>query len=398
MTFILVYSILLLLVFFAYTCMIAGFTFGLFKLSGSPVNRFNSSLSRHFNSRPTQDLPKKVSVIIPVRNEAATIVKCLEGLWEQDYQEMEIIITDDFSEDYTLELVHRFARQNSGFPLVIVDGKSSQPGETGKKRAIERAIVKASGAWIITTDADTHRDAQWISSMMKRSMEFNGQMLLGPVAFCNERTFLQKLQTLEFLGLMGVTAGSSQLGYPVMCNGANLAYRKEAFLSVGGFTGNTQHFSGDDQFLLAAIRKRFGGGAIRFHWDKQALVTTEPEKSWKGFVAQRIRWVSKSHGYREPAVVTVSLLTYMIHFLLLTGFVLGAFFLPLLIPSSALWLGKILAEYPMVRIMARFMDKRQFLGYYFVAQVFQLFYIVIIGVSGQILPYRWKGRTSGRWQ
>jgi len=59
---------------------------------------------------------------------------------------------------------------------------------------------------------------------------------------------LQKLQSLEFLGIMGTTAGSAAMGIPVMCNGANLGYRRAAFIAGGGYSGNLQFGSGDDQF------------------------------------------------------------------------------------------------------------------------------------------------------
>jgi hypothetical protein len=53
-----------------------------------------------------------------------------------------------------------------------------------------------------------------------------------------------------------------------------------------------------------------------------------------------------------------------------------------------------LLEFPMVGIMARFFGKRKLIGYYFIAQVFQLVYVPVAGMLGLVLPYRWKGRRG----
>ncbi len=58
-------------------------------------------------------------------------------------------------------------------------------------------------------------------------------MIFGPVAYFPEKGLLNRFQSLEFSGLMASGAGAAMAGRPFMCNGANLAYRKEAFLKVG---------------------------------------------------------------------------------------------------------------------------------------------------------------------
>ena len=74
-------------------------------------------------------------------------------------------------------------------------------------------------------------------------------MIVGPVSFHQEKSFFQKIQSLEFLSLIAMTAGAIKTGHPIMCNGANLAYEKQAFFDVGGF-GIDRFSSGDDVFLL----------------------------------------------------------------------------------------------------------------------------------------------------
>ena len=193
---------------------------------------------------------------------------------------------------------------------------------------------------------------------------------------------------------MGTTAGSAALGYPVMCNGANLAYRRDSFLQTGGFSGNLKYLSGDDQFMMGAIRKHYGKGSLVFNIDPLSNVGTVPEATLTGFIHQRIRWVSKSRGYRDPVVIVVGAVTYLIHTLLLSGMLAGIFYPTILSFSLLFWLVKILLDYPMVWIMMRFFGKSSLTGYYFIAQLFQLIYVPVAGILGLMLPFRWKGRRG----
>lgn len=339
-----------------------------------------------------------VSVIIPIRNEGKHILRILEEMIMQDFpvSRMEILIADDFSEDETMTLAGGFASQFPGFPLVLVPPGKAERHETGKKRAIERAVKLAKGEILLFTDGDTFHGRGWITSMTAVFSAGMHQMVLGPVVFSNEKNLLQKIQSLELLGLMGTTAGSAGLGYPVMCNGANLAYRRTAFISTEGFSGNLRFSSGDDQFMMSSIRKQYGSMAISFNFDLRAVVVTEPESTLSGFISQRIRWVSKSRGYHDPVVITTGLATYLLHLLLLSGFIMGIWSTRILVLSMVLWIIKIFLEYPMVAIMMRFFRKQELHGYYFVAQIFQLLYVPLAGLLGLILPYSWKGRTGVR--
>ncbi|MCK9203772.1 MAG: glycosyltransferase [Saccharofermentanaceae bacterium] len=386
-----IFTILILLLVASYGFLILRFTYGLFKQE----NTHSENIQKQ--SRPP--LTKvMVSVIIPVRNEIHNINRILNEIRLQDYPAdlLEAIVTDDFSEDHTCAFVEKFIRLSPGFPVKLIVAGPVEKEKTGKKRAIERAIQVTSGDLILCTDADTRREPHWISSMVEGFEKSKAKMILGPVMFENERNLLQKIQSVEFIGLMGVTAGSALIGRPVMCNGANLAYTREAFREVGGFIGNEQFTSGDDQFLMSGILRKYGNKAICFQYDRSALVCTEPERTLSGFLHQRIRWVSKGRGYRDPFVITVAGITYFTQLFLLAG-MLSGFWLPhLFLITLSLWIVKLLLDYPLVYLMARFLDKKGLLGYYFIAQAFQLFYMVGVGLAGFIFPFNWKGRTSRR--
>jgi len=117
--------------------------------------------------------------------------------------------------------------------------------------------------------------------------------LILPVRTIGERSFLGRLQEEEQAALAGMALGEAKLDRPGLAFGANLAFRKEAFHEVGGYTGD-RFASGDDVFLVDRMRK--AGRTIAGYTDPSALVTVEGEGTWAGFMQQRIRWAGKMRG------------------------------------------------------------------------------------------------------
>ncbi|MBN1199220.1 MAG: glycosyltransferase [Bacteroidales bacterium] len=348
--------------------------------------------SGNITSSPGQ-LPV-VSVIIPVRNEENRLLLCLASLSKQDYPfgKVELLISDDFSEDRTCEIAERFIQQHPQQTWILVKGDPELPSGSGKKAAIARAIHLASGSLILTTDGDTQHSSSWISSMVHGYHTTGARMVLGPVMFSETKGVFGHMQTLEFLGVMGLTAGFANIGRAIMCNGANLCYEKTTFYQTGGFDGNEQFASGDDQFLLWKIKRLYGGGAIRFLDDRDAIVTTLPAQGVKPFFQQRFRWISKSRGYRDPLVTGVGLVSYLFQAMILAGFSLG-FLSPLYLYLAVLLLAfKLLIDLPLVFSMARFFNKLNLWKWYIPAQLFQVLYVTVSGPMAFLIPVKWKGR------
>ncbi len=79
------------------------------------------------------------------------------------------------------------------------------------------------------------------------------------------------MQRLEFAGLVIAGAGLIGSGNPIICNAANIAYRKKAFEDVGGFDYQMRLSSGDDELLMQKIH-RDSDYKIKFALDRNAIV------------------------------------------------------------------------------------------------------------------------------
>ena len=108
--------------------------------------------------------PPLISILIPARNEAENISRCLKSLLKQDYPNMEIIVLDDNSSDGTGKVVEEIAQKDNRVRLV--DGAPLEDGWIGKNFASHQLSKHAKGEFFIFTDADTLHFPKTVSSAL----------------------------------------------------------------------------------------------------------------------------------------------------------------------------------------------------------------------------------------
>ena len=105
--------------------------------------------------------PDQISVIIPVKNEEASIEGLLGALVEQTYQPSEIVVTDGGSQDRTREIVRDFGAR-SPVPVVLVETEQAFPGR-GRNLAIERAAHE----WVASIDGGNVPEKDWLDALVE---------------------------------------------------------------------------------------------------------------------------------------------------------------------------------------------------------------------------------------
>ena len=328
----------------------------------------------------------KISVIIPARNEEENISKLLKALNDQSYPKefFEVIVVDDHSTDNTAAIVKEF------YPVKLLTLKDDNINSY-KKKAIETGVATATGELIITTDADCLPTQEWLKTLAACKEETQAVLIVAPVVFENNDSFLGVFQSLDFMTLQGITGASVYKNIHSMCNGANLAYEKKAFYQVNGFAGVDHIASGDDMLLMHKIWEKYPK-QVHYLKSKDAIVTTHPMKTWKEFFSQRIRWASKARQYDDKRVFGVLLLVYLFNVSFLSLLVAGIWNLKFLIWLLALWVAKTIIEFPFVYSVAAFFTKQKLMKYFFFFQPLHIFYTILSGLFGQFGKYEWKGR------
>jgi cellulose synthase/poly-beta-1,6-N-acetylglucosamine synthase-like glycosyltransferase len=327
----------------------------------------------------------QVTVVVPVRNEAPSIVNLLHDLTRQTYDRLSIVVVDDHSTDETLSKAEEFARVHKRVSVIRSSGQ-------GKKAALTTAIETSNSEIIITTDGDCRVGPRWVECLC-RGFADSTAMVCGPVKILQDG-FFSDLQAMEFLSLAGSAVALAGFGRPVFCNGANLAFRRETFLEIGGYSDSLHVASGDDVFLLQKIVNR--GHSIRFIVDRDAIVSTAPIHTWSDFLNQRLRWAGK---WRFAAVGLSQVLAIFVigvqtAVLLLPVLVLLHWTDPITIALlSSVWLAKSWMECMFLWRVGRLMQTRWNWPGFVLLLLTYPFYSLGVGLISNFSKYRWKGRT-----
>ena len=334
----------------------------------------------------------RVSILVPVRNEAKYIEACLYSLQQQDYPSpwLEVIVLDDHSTDGSADIIKNFPLNNLRY--ISIAAESSYPNLKHKKRALSIGVDLARGDLILTIDGDCEAATSWVSTIVQCFKTKNPVCLTGPVLLKGDDRLFEQFQVLDLLGMMQVTAGGIHHQDIYLGNGANLAFKKEVFKSVGGYAGNEKFASGDDVFLIQKMAKNFPG-QVAFLKSKQAIVRTKVEPKLSGFIQQRIRWATKNGNTSEPKMLLSVATVFAFSWILLWTPILSFFRPQLWWLVIITWSTKILMDWGALKPMANFMDSPKSLKWFLPSLPLHVLYISGIGLLANLKKrYIWKGR------
>jgi cellulose synthase/poly-beta-1,6-N-acetylglucosamine synthase-like glycosyltransferase len=228
----------------------------------------------------------KVSVIIPLRNEARRMGGLLASLVRQDYPLTEFIFIDDRSSDGTIGLLREFAKKREGVTIIALE---ENPGPNHKQYALNRGIEAASGTLLLFTDADCEVPPGWIRAMTRRMRENRIGVIIGPVFKKHGgKGFFHLYQCFDHAVRYMYLAGSTGLGAAGGGFGNNLILSREALQAIGGY-GTIPPSPTEDAALISRIRSH-SNYAIHSACGKDAAVETAGESSWKALINQTLRW------------------------------------------------------------------------------------------------------------
>lgn len=335
-----------------------------------------------------------ISILIPARNEENNIGKLLNQIILQSYPRnlVQVIVIDDHSEDDTANIVKKYEADNV-YLISLVEHIDKSIVQSFKKAAIETAMKFATGKLIIQTDADCEMGKEWISAIVSYYQAHDVKMITAPVNFHQENNLLEKFQSLDFTGMMGVTGAGIHYQFMRMCNGANLCYEKKVFDEVEGFKGNEDKASGDDMFLLHKVADKYPD-KIGFVKAKIATVFTTAKPTLSSFYQQRLRWATKNASYDDLRVLIVNAIVFFTCFLFFTAiifFIADPFYFGISI--LVILFGKGMADFFFLRMMSSFFGRQDLMKTFLPSQIMHTTYIFTIGMAANFIKkYEWKGR------
>ncbi len=339
-------------------------------------------------------VPEYISIIIPFRNERENLPENLRTLEEQNYpkEKFEIIYVNDSSTDDSADIIEKNKCSRN---IKIISVPEDFSVNAHKKRAVRFGIEHANGEIIVTTDADCTYGKDWLRSLLKY-MDEETAFVSGPVEFEDKGKFFDRLQKIEFAGLVITGAGLIGINKPAICNAANIAYRKKIFDEVKGFSDQLNLSSGDDELLMQKIWKETKY-KIKFCPDKNTVVKTAPNNSLNQFYQQRKRWASKGLFYANRLLILKLILIFLFYLGLTVQLFLGIFFSSkfLFFFLISLFL-KALGEFFVLKRGTKLLFEKGTLKPFILAEILHIPYIIIAGISGAFGNFTWKERKVSR--
>ncbi|MFN4082795.1 MAG: glycosyltransferase [Bacteroidia bacterium] len=332
----------------------------------------------------------KFTVIIPARNEEKNLKHCVESIINQNYPQelIEIIIVDDNSDDNTFAIADDFRIKYKNITIL----KTNDFKVSGKKHAITIAIQNAKNDYCVLTDADCRCSENWLLSINSFLQKNQTVFIYAPVTF-TEYTLFQKIQALEFAGLVGIGGAAINLKNPNMCSASNMVVLKNVFIEVDGYKDNLHLSAGDDELLLQKIFKHYPN-QVYFLKSKQAIVTTDANHTVKQLTDQRRRWVSNSTKYENIYITLILIGAYIFNFSIAFNLIYGIFNQSFLICGLVQLILKIIVEGGFLYNVLKLFNKQYLIRYLLLAQPLHIFYVIVIGIWANINAYNWKGRQA----
>jgi dolichol-phosphate mannosyltransferase len=188
---------------------------------------------------------RRVSVVIPARDEAARIGPCLAGV-AADPDVHEIVVVDDGSRDGTAAVARAAGAR-------VVAGVEPPPGWVGKPWALQQGVEAATGDVVVCLDADT-RPRPGLVGALDRALDRADLVCAGPRFVCD--TPGERLLHPSFLATIVYRFGPVGTGGRVVFNGQCTAAERERFLAAGGYRDSARFMTDD----IALARRLAGAG------------------------------------------------------------------------------------------------------------------------------------------
>lgn len=178
----------------------------------------------------------EVSVIVPARNEEASLGGCLITLVGQAEPRFEVIVVDDHSTDRTREIA-------KSFPVKVLTADALAEGWSGKCNACWSGARAAHGKWLLFTDADTRHERDSIAQGLAEA-ERTGAAMLSYSPKQEVHGFAERALMPVIFAELATTFRPQEVSDPAShaaaANGQYLLIRRDAYDAVGGHAAVAQ--------------------------------------------------------------------------------------------------------------------------------------------------------------
>ena len=229
-----------------------------------------------------------VTIIVPARNEARNIRRCVASLLGQAYPHFDVVVVDDGSTDATPRILAELQQGAGGARLRVIQAGALPTDWAGKPHAMAAGVDVAEGSWLLFTDADTLHRPEALAWAVREATRRDADLLsaLTQMEFAGTASHF-----IMPMAVMGITAQypPAQVANPkratAIANGQFLLISRAMYDAVGGYAAPPLRQSVVDDRDMAATVKRKGGSVVLL--DGRAYVSVCMYRSfgeaWRGW-------------------------------------------------------------------------------------------------------------------
>ncbi len=328
---------------------------------------------------PKQQWPK-VSVLVPMRDEADNAKELVASLQQLDYPPglLEFLIGEDRSTDETPAILRELAERDARISVISID--ADLPNLVAKANVVAQLIPHCTSEYYFITDADVRLPAHWIKTLLSGEADKAG--VIGGSTVVRVRDFWSGLQNLDWIFAQGLLSAAGKIYQVVAVSGTNMMITGSVCRAIGGYHKIPYSLTEDIGVLTAARKAGFSGKNII---SPGATAVIEAQPDLKSLVSQRSRW---TYGVMRLPNPILTLLFIRVMFLVVV--IMIAWWHAGL--AIAIYLGKSVLDLIFIKKVAGAMGQRVALKHFLIFEV----YWFLMAVSG-LLKYlfsstKWKGR------
>jgi dolichol-phosphate mannosyltransferase len=217
---------------------------------------------------------ERVTVLVPVLNEANRLGPCLRGLVAQGPDVREILIIDGGSTDGTREIARKWAEQDTR--ICLIDAVPIPDGVNGKAHGLDIGLRNSSTSsrWVLTMDADVRPEPVLVRSLLAHAASTG--VCAFSVATRQELSgaaegLLHPSMLTTLVYRFGIPGHATTNPHQVQANGQCFIVRREILDAVGGFS-EVLNVASEDVTLARAIAMT--GNPVGFY-ESDDLVSVE---------------------------------------------------------------------------------------------------------------------------
>jgi hypothetical protein len=239
--------------------------------------------------RPDDEPPlrggPRVSVVVPARDEERGIGAAIRSLRALEWGDLEVIVVDDQSRDGTLAAARAAAGDDPR--VTVIAGAPLPDGWVGKSWACWQGVQRATGSWLLFTDADVVHAPDSLGRTMALARRLGrGGLTMFPTVVCEG--VAERVVTPAALVAIGTFVAPGPLarrdgGRTAIAAGGYILVKRRLYDAVGGHLAIRTRMV--DDVCLAAAVKRFGAQLVPVPAGRLARLRMYhgPREVWSGW-------------------------------------------------------------------------------------------------------------------